>query len=1845
MRIMLRDFFSWPFSAHDMYTGLMQLPLFKALSPDSAPAPLWHAAAPFAAEYLQPYLDDCSSKGSLPKCWSGGVLTFLNKPGKSGRSPADLRPIALLEPTGKMVMGLIASQLMQSLSSRLFRLPQFAYLPRRGGDEAIARVRQHCFNVRELLHSLRFDIHRAAQSTPGPDVAGGLILSLDLTKAFDSVLRSKLFQALHSLGADPTTIALISQIYDQTTFSFWHRGHFRELPTKRGIRQGCKAAPILWACYCAWILEASAQINDWDWLRDVVTAFADDFCLHCQIMSSFDFHVAITKVGNFLDLLTDAGLTINRAKTLAVLKLHGPGRAKIMKQYIKRTKDGTFVCIPSKMGTPFLIRLVSQFSYLGVILSYSNFELLSVRHRISAGLKVSHQLQRWIFKKTGLTSRQKVKLWYQCVFPCLIYGLRAIGLTDKTIQLLDRTFLQQLRRILHSPVHLNHLTHADFLIGAGIADPLHRLLQQYHKASQRETWRSSTLSADDIIHHCPLLDFYHLEQVISGALAQRRDSSALHQAEFLTHACPQCQLFFSSTAMLRRHLLTAHDSRTGLLRIFTAHDSDGGVPTCTRCKQMFTSWNNFYYHIQYVCVAPAQDNEDAEHRLRVREYLHYVQGMSFAALGQRHDLTTYFSHRCILCGRYHMTTRGLLRHWGDSHNETYKKHGAWHAFLQQHLGPCNPCELCGTHFQREHSCVVIRQYAMYMTFHGQDPPQQGLGTQSVFPCPNCNKVFMTRHGLDQHLRHFHSAIEVGDQLSAIQLEAYCLVSQAVETEACEDLLGHEHIAELLSQVCLLCLKSFHRKNELMRHLKSYHASYWNQCIHEASIIEDRLKGPRECYCIPPVYNRKHQCLLTIQYALLRLTAGPADATAAQHAPPDLLLEPLEVVRQLAWLGLLQLLMHNAGLRMHLSLHCQACGSHYTSPTQLMGHIRTLHAPAVEDAAAWIRLLTWMLFSTYGCMCNPAVNHGTPAHSRPLIYNLALMLNDGGPGILIPWSYKAVELMDILEPLVPEPFLSKVTTLMMSRRFAEVLMSTEVYQLLTQRCLMCDMVVPLNCARTHIRVAHDFDIRHLEIIIKQLASCAAQTHFEQWCSFCGTLLPYDLEDEDFTPCPLQHLLECDYIVLVAMLLSYPVWYKQPYTPGEWPTPDEVERNVRAVHLQLMQFNAPISEPNDTLGQSFEQLAACGFYLMSDPKFHDSLHFQCLMCGKKFFTPWRMFEHLQSHNFRQMDTFLCSHRLHLRCLTPCQFCTLQRHLAQLRGHCLPLFNLAVFLCNGGGSGSGKRYLELDPVSGPTESPWHQSGRHSTGQETEDRQRNRSQGQQSVQAFLRRVGGDGGQTGPENGGQLAAAASRTSVHTSSPARTGFSPTSDAGGHESLAPGSQDHAFEASIGGDTLLNAGRTPDQLVEGHTQGQDVGGMPAAESHRLGGQHALSTLGSISQNAETDQGCLPEAGRGSSSRAECPSDGPGPHNDHPIPWTHQTLGIHRPGHSVPMDDIEQISARGVERDQAHLLSCHLAACEDIHTTARHRENLPGQEHPTETGKRIIRILMNPKNICFLNAFIVCQAWATLQAGALDPGWWPLGGFELFRSVTAISGLPLNLLIFQPFLWLLNDGWTIADMDRQQDVVEFAHWFLLRTMPVFVNCEWAARFLRDGMENEPHVQHESGHRFGIIQLPMTTSIDTCSLQNLIDLWHDSQGICRAAAQDGRVLIISISRFLPGTVRKNLQKIEFAHNVSFPCFIGDTAEIQHCQYNISGFIYHLGATPHTGHYRGAIYCQHKWYLYEDGRLPDKYDVIPDFVLQNTVLFWLMPLRIADRDMAELMVLRYRNTAEDTDAETIDDH
>ena len=90
-------------------------------------------------------------------------------------------------------------------------------------------------------------------------------------------------------------------------------------------------------------------------------------------------------------------------------------------------------------------------------------------------------------------------------------------------------------------------------------------------------------------------------------------------------------------------------------------------------------------------------------------------------------------------------------------------------------------------------------------------------------------------------------------------------------------------------------------------------------------------------------------------------------------------------------------------------------------------------------------------------------------------------------------------------------------------------------------------------------------------------------------------------------------------------------------------------------------------------------------MQDPLIAENIRFRCLLCGRCHYVAQLFANHLhREHNFLQMQTLMCYHRLTLHCGSKCQFCGFT-HSAE---PCIPLLNLAVFLINGYGiRGAGR------------------------------------------------------------------------------------------------------------------------------------------------------------------------------------------------------------------------------------------------------------------------------------------------------------------------------------------------------------------------------------------------------------------------------------------------------------------------------------------------------------------------------------------------------------------------------
>ena len=600
----------WPFSSTEMGLGLAQLPLLKALSPEYAPAPFWRLSARPIAEYLHDFLQECYSQQTVPSCWGEGTLCFLPKNSKRTQAPSELRPIALLEPSGKAVMGVFSLRLMSEVQHELRQWPQFAYLQHRSCEDALHRLSTHCEQVRSIMELFQHPLQQRASGRPELTLGGGITLSLDLSKAFDSVCREQLMAGLERLGVSVELRHLLSLIYSGTSFKFWHRDEFRTFPTTRGIRQGCKAAPGLWACFSVILIQAISGETSLSWALDCITMYADDTCFHEVIQSEAGLHRTMAFLGKALDVLESFKLSINLTKTVALWRLGGPLSRKLQKQYVRRTPDGTFLHIPRVNGKTTYIRLVKHFQYLGTTVSYHAHERLTMMARIQASHKTGMQLHRWLHVQHSLTPIQKYRLWKQCVFACLRYGLVITGLTRQSLQMFDLACLKQLRRIYRAPTHLTRTSHGDFLAEHGLPEPLLLLIETNFQTAQRDTQNRQSAMSNDIILRLPPRDFQAQHLLIQEVLQQLRSRHDLPTTVQESHqVCPHCFIICADLATLRRHLTLEHDERSGQIRPFHWLDAKEGVPTL--CKMQLSILHQTTIGISHqVCLPRTSSGSD-----------------------------------------------------------------------------------------------------------------------------------------------------------------------------------------------------------------------------------------------------------------------------------------------------------------------------------------------------------------------------------------------------------------------------------------------------------------------------------------------------------------------------------------------------------------------------------------------------------------------------------------------------------------------------------------------------------------------------------------------------------------------------------------------------------------------------------------------------------------------------------------------------------------------------------------------------------------------------------------------------------------------------------------------------------------------------------------------------------------------------------------------------------------------------------------------------------------------------------------------------------------------------------
>ena len=270
--------------AERLFTGeALDAMTLQPLSPHLLSVELWHAAlralrsgkaVPQGEPSIELFKDNistaarelskisieclCSDSPKIPTEWSCVQLAWLAKPGKSPCAPKNLRSVGLLSADSKAFLLVLRGHMEGPIRRALSDAPQYAYRPGLDTNNAILRAISHCKAVRMLLkQAVRNHTARVMGELP-PELQGGLLVSLDMSKAFDSVPHQELFLAMRESNVEENIARLVMQVHIQTVCWVRHAGQEGSCGMSRGLRQGCPIAPIL---YAAWSSRLCKQLR------------------------------------------------------------------------------------------------------------------------------------------------------------------------------------------------------------------------------------------------------------------------------------------------------------------------------------------------------------------------------------------------------------------------------------------------------------------------------------------------------------------------------------------------------------------------------------------------------------------------------------------------------------------------------------------------------------------------------------------------------------------------------------------------------------------------------------------------------------------------------------------------------------------------------------------------------------------------------------------------------------------------------------------------------------------------------------------------------------------------------------------------------------------------------------------------------------------------------------------------------------------------------------------------------------------------------------------------------------------------------------------------------------------------------------------------------------------------------------------------------------------------------------------------------------------------------------------------------------------------------------------------
>ena len=607
-----------PFTVDELEHALEGIPATKAVAPPYAPGSAWKSQAHYIAPWLMTQLEIWwnTSPPFIPQGWKDGWVVFLPKPQKASTKVENLRVLALQDPVGKCIVKRLTQKALRICLPQICHHPQFAYLPFRSTREALMRVANHCDAVRQLLKGQARSIHITKQEQPRLACGGGGVqIFLDTHRAFDQLPRQLIIEALQRAGLNDNLLSLLVHWHQNTYYHLHTNQANRKVHVSRGVRQGCCAAPFIWACVISLVMKNLEDQIPQEWPQSCLTIFADDFHMASVFRSESELLQTMSYFGIILTELKRMGFILNPHKSCAIIRGSGSRFLHWKKQNVKRSKTQQTkgLKIP-QTDAEVIIPIKDRSLYLGTVMSYDNFEMQSLRLRLQVGWSQFRRLQRWLCGRKKVHIKLRLQIMNTCILPCVCCGILFTGMTVHGLQQLQTQLTAMYRKIAGNLAHVTGLTNQAFFDSYHIRSPAATVSDLWRQAREGLITARKHVPATDIVH---ITDWSSLQRtrlaldlLESGLLREPLKAQVLH--------CQYCDAVFSHPNLLQRHLTRTHQKpRQVIKRLDIMKDSYEGKAICAYCQKSFTTWSSFTFHIQnQICASRQHETLEVPHAIK-----------------------------------------------------------------------------------------------------------------------------------------------------------------------------------------------------------------------------------------------------------------------------------------------------------------------------------------------------------------------------------------------------------------------------------------------------------------------------------------------------------------------------------------------------------------------------------------------------------------------------------------------------------------------------------------------------------------------------------------------------------------------------------------------------------------------------------------------------------------------------------------------------------------------------------------------------------------------------------------------------------------------------------------------------------------------------------------------------------------------------------------------------------------------------------------------------------------------------------------------------------------------------